>query len=449
MCQHRSMAHRTVPDLEGSRFAALRALRRDPIGLLERAAAQGDVVHASMPRAEVYVVNHPDLAWDVFATGNRDFRKSPAARSLRRVLGDGLLTSEGDLHKQQRRLIQPIFHHERIDGYGDAMVEEAERAADGLHEGMAVEMHRYMSALALEIVGRTLFATDIGGDDAGDVGRALHEILSQFDRQFSPWFTLTQKLRLPSTRRFDRSAAVVDRLVYSLIEQRRTTGTDGDDLLSLLLAAQEDGKGMNDRQVHDEAITLFLAGHETTSNALTWTWWLLSQHPEQEARLHAELDAVLGGRAPTTTDLVALPYTNAVLSESMRLRPPAWAIGREAIADHDLGDVRLPKGSVAVISPWLLHHDDRWWPQANAFRPERWLDPEPDRPRHAYLPFGGGPRMCIGEGFAWMEAGLVLATLARRWRFTLEADARVEMQPVVTLRPRYGVAMRAWRRDAR
>ncbi|HEY6567900.1 MAG TPA: cytochrome P450, partial [Actinomycetota bacterium] len=232
-----------------------------------------------------------------------------------------------------------------------------------------------------------------------------------------------------------------------LIEQRRERGIEGDDLLSLLLAAQEDGEGMSDRQVHDEALTLFLAGHETTSNALTWTLWFLARHPEADARLHAELDGVLDAREPTTADLPHLPFTTAVLSESLRLRPPAWAIGRQAVVDHDLGGVVLPEGSVAVVSPWLLHHDERWWPEPNSFRPERWLDPDPDRPRHAYLPFGGGPRMCIGEGFAWMEAGLVLATLARRWRFSLEPGARVEMQPVVTLRPRFGVPMRAHARS--
>jgi cytochrome P450 len=188
---------------------------------------------------------------------------------------------------------------------------------------------------------------------------------------------------------------------------------------------------------------LFLAGHETTSNALTWTWWWLSQHPEVQARLHGEIDNALSDRPPSPEDLSNLPYTEAVIAESMRLRPPAWAIARQAVRDHDLGGVTLPTRSVAVVSPWILHHDPRWWRDAEAFRPERWLDDDLGRPRHAYLPFGGGPRMCIGEGFAWMEARLLMVVLAQRWRFELDPEARVAMQPVITLRPRYGMAMRA------
>ena len=237
-----------------------------------------------------------------------------------------------------------------------------------------------------------------------------------------------------------------DRLISSLIAERRATGPR-DDLLSLLLAAQEDGAGMTDTQVRDEAVTLFLAGHETTSNALTWTWWQLSRHPEVEARMHAELDEALGGRHPGTRDLGSLPYLRAVLAESIRLRPPAWAMGRQAMVSHELAGITLPAGSVVVVSPWVLHHDERWWPDAHAFSPDRWLAADPERPRHAYLPFGGGPRMCIGEGFAWMEAGLAMAAIAQRWRFSLESTPPVERQPVITLRPRFGMPMRAHRRE--
>jgi cytochrome P450 len=434
-----------IAQLEMGRFAAVRALRRDPIGLLERAASLGDLTKVRMPGTEVYLVNHPDHVWEVLATGNRDFHKSPALQNARRVLGDGLLTSEDEHHRRQRRLIQPIFHHDRIDTYGDVMVEEARRSCERFSEGADLDVRAEMARLTLAVVGRTLFATDVGSDEASAVTAAIHEILSQFGRQFSPWFPITEKLPTPASRRFDRSVAVFDRLIGSLIAERRTQG-GGDDLLSLLLAAQEDGVGMSDRQVRDEAVTLFLAGHETTSNALTWTWWWLSQHPAAEARLHAELDTVLEDRPPVTADLGRLPYANAVVSESLRLRPPAWAMGREVIAPHELAGVRLPVGSVVVVSPWLLHHDARWWSDPDAFLPERWLTTDPDRPRHAYLPFGGGPRMCIGEGFASMEAVLLLATIAQRWRFTVAPSARVEMQPVITLRPRYGLAMVASRR---
>ena len=288
---------REVTELGLSKLGAVRLLRRDPIALLERAAAIGDLTHAVMPRTNVYFVNHPDDVWDVLATGNRDFHKSPALQNARRVLGDGLLTSEDETHRRQRRLIQPIFHHERIDTYGDPMVVEAERAAGRWTDGAALDLHAEMARLTLAIVGRTLFATDVESAEAREVTGALHEILSQFGRQFSPWFPITERLPLPAVPR--------------------------DDLLSLLLAAQEDGAGMTDTQVRDEAVTLFLAGHETTSNALTWTWWQLSRHPEAEARVHAELDGVLGGRPPRTGDLGSLPYLRAVLAESIRLRPPA------------------------------------------------------------------------------------------------------------------------------
>jgi cytochrome P450 len=229
-----------------------------------------------------------------------------------------------------------------------------------------------------------------------------------------------------------------------MIGLRRAAGAGGVDLLSHLLQANDDGAGMTDLQVRDEAITLFLAGHETTSNALTWTWYLLSQHPEAEAALHEELGDVLGGRAPTVADVPRLKVTEAILSESMRLYPPAWAIGRRALRDHSADGYLLAKGSVIVVSPWLLHHDERWWPQARTFRPDRWTDEAIEgRPRHAFLPFGGGPRMCIGEGFAWMEAQVLIAMIAQRWRFELDPTQTVALQPVVTLRPREGMRMRA------
>lgn len=425
-----------------SRLAAVRALRRDPITLLEGAAALGDITLVRMPRVDVYLINHPDLVWDVLATGNHDFHKSPAMQNARRVLGDGLLTSEGELHKRQRRMIQPIFHHERVAICGDVMVQEAARFTGRVIAGAGMDIHTEMARLTLAVVGRALFGTDVQGERAGQITAAMGEILSQFGRQFSPWFAFTQHLPTPSARRFSEAVAVFDRLIATMVEQRRREG-GGDDLLSLLLSAQEEGVGMTDRQVRDEAVTLLLAGHETTSNALTWTWWLLSGHPDVEERLGDELATVLAGRLPSAADLPALAFTSAVVAEALRLRPPAWAMGRQAVAEHRLGEVVLPTGSVALVSPWLLHHDPRWWSEPQAFRPGRWLEPDPGRPRHAYLPFGGGPRMCIGEGFASMEAVLLLATIAQRWHFELDPSARVEMQPVITLRPRYGMPMRA------
>ena len=349
------------PSADISRVAALRALRSDPIGLLERVSSVGDVAALPMPRFPVFVVNHPDLVWDVLATGNRDFMKGPTMQVAKRLLGESLLTSEGDVHRRRRRLIQPIFHHERIAAYASDMVAQAETASARWVDGGWIDMQQEMARLTLDIVGRTLFDTDIETGDARDVGRALTDVLAQFNRVFSPFLPISERLPIPSTRRFARARDVFDRMIYSMIARRRAEGAGGADLLSHLLRASDEGTGMTDVQVRDEAITLFLAGHETTSNALTWTWYLLSQHADAESALHAELDAVLGDRAPTVADVPSLPVTRAVLSEAMRLYPPAWAMGRRALADHVLDRYVLPNGSVVVVSPWLLHRDERWW----------------------------------------------------------------------------------------
>ncbi len=427
----------------GSSLASLRGLRRDPIAFLERAASYGDVSLVRMPRTSLFVLNHPDLVHLVLVERHRDVRKGPTMEAAKRMLGESLLTSNGDVHRERRRLLQPVFHHERIATYGATMVELAERASARWADGRTIDVHAEMARLTLEIVARTLFGVDIEDARGREIAGALTEVLAQYDRAFSPWLRVTERLPLPANRRFEQAREVFDRTVYGMIEERRRSAARGDDLLSLLLAAQGDGVGLTDEQVRDEAITLFLAGHETTSNALTWAWYLLSQHPAAEASLHAELDEVLGDRTPNVGDASALPYATAVLHESMRRYPPAWAIGRRVTGDLDAGGYRIPAGSVVVVSPWLLHHDPRWWEAPGAFRPERWLTDDPSRPRLAYLPFGAGPRMCIGEGFAWLEATLVLATLARRWSFTLDPSHRVELQPVITLRPRNGMPMTA------
>ncbi len=426
-----------------SPMGSLRMLRSDPIGLLERAAASGDVSYVRMPRFPVYVINHPDLVWDVLASDASEYMKGPTIQAAKRLLGESLLTTETDVHRRQRRLIQPIFHHERIAGYGAQMVALAQRAADRWRPE-ELDLHAEMGRLTLAIVARTLFDSDVEADEAREIAAALTEILAQFNRVFSPFLPVTEHLPLPATRRFNAAKATFDQKIHAMISERRGRRLDGDDLLSLLLRAQDEGAGMTDTQVRDEAITLFLAGHETTSNALTWTWYLLSQHPDAERRLHTEIDEALSGRAPTAEDLTRLPFLEQVLSESMRLYPPAWAIGRRALADHEAGGYTIPSGSVLIVSPWLLHHDRRWFPHPERFDPDRWTPDElAGRPRHSFIPFGGGPRMCIGEGFVRMEARLLIATIAQRWRFEHVPDHRVELQPVITLRPRYGMRMRA------
>ncbi|MGH2529219.1 MAG: cytochrome P450 [Actinomycetota bacterium] len=430
-----------------SRLAALRAFRRDPIGLLARAAACGDVSHLKLPRFPAYLLNHPDLVRDVLVTGGHHFMKGPTIQAAKLVLGKSLLTSEGEHHSRQRRMIQPIFHHDRIAGYGGPMVEHTLRTAGRWGDGHTLDVHREMARLTLSVVGTTLFGTDVETDEARAVGDALALQLSMFDRVFSPFFRVSMRLPLPSNRRFDRANASLDAVIGRMIAERRATGASGDDLLSLLIRAQEDGAGMTDRQVRDEAMTLFLAGHETTSTALTWTWYLLSQHPEAERKLHAELDDVLGGRAPAAPDVPRLRYTEMVISESMRVLPPAWAIGRRALADHEVGGYEIPRGAVVIVSPYLVHHDPRWYEDPEAFVPERWAEGQGEKPpRHAYFPFGAGSRMCIGEPFARLEAILVLAAIAQRWRLRLAPGHPVELQPVITLRPRHGMLMQVNRR---
>jgi cytochrome P450 len=262
-----------------------------------------------------------------------------------------------------------------------------------------------------------------------------------FDRATLPGADLIDRLPLPRNRRFREGKAELDEIVHGLIRERRATGDRGD-LLSMLLSAQDEGGGMSDQLVRDEAMTIFLAGHETTANALTWTWYLLSQHPDVEARLHREVDDVLGSRLPGIRDLARLPYTEMVVSESIRRYPPAWILGRMAVRPHRVGRYTIPEGAIALVSPYLVHHDPRWYPDPFRFDPGRWRpEAASARPKFSFFPFGAGPRVCIGESFAWMELRLVLATLARRWRFRLAPGARVALLPRVTLRPRYGMPM--------
>ena len=418
-----------APRLAMSRLQAVRSLRRDPIGLLERATELGDVVRVRVPRLDLYVLNHPDLVWDVLATDNHAFSKGPTMQAAKRILGESLLTSEGEHHRRQRRLIQPLFHHERIAGFAPTIRQLGERAGDRWVDREVIDVREEMARLTLQIVARTLFGSGIDEARTGRIARALTDVLDQFDRVFSPLLPITERLPFPSTRRFRRARAVFDEIIYGLIAERRATDAEGDDLLSRLIYAQDAGSGMTDQQVRDEAITIFLAGHETTSNALTWTWLLLSENPDLEERFHERLDDDA--------------FVRAVLHEAMRLYPPAWAIGRRALSEHVADGIRIPAGAVVIVSPWLLHHDPRWWADPGSFRPERWLDEEPAARRHAFLPFGGGPRMCIGEGFAELEATVLLTTIGRRWGFEHDAAHRVELQPVVTLRPRGGMPMRA------
>lgn len=432
------------------RMAAIRAFRRDPIGLLSGAAAYGDVAFFHAGPFRVYVLSHPDLVRDLLTVRHHEVMKGRGLQALKELLGEGLLTSEGEHHRVQRRTIQPLFHHGRVEAYAGTMVELAEGAVAGWRHGEVRDVHREMYGLTLAIVGRTLFATDLEAEAAREVSEALATGLKLFDKLMSPLAPVWARLPLPSTIRLNRARDRLDTVIYRMIEKRRAGGATGDDLLSMLLRARDEeggGGSMNDRQVRDESMTIFLAGHETTAVALTWTWYLLSENREAEARLHAEVDDVLGDRPPTFADLRRLPFTEMVLTESMRLYPPAWVLGRTALEDMEVGGYRVPAGSTLLTSQWVLHHDERWFPDPLAFLPERWTqEARASLPRHAYFPFGAGPRICIGEPFAWMEGVLLLATIARRWQMRLVPGHTVALQPKVTLRPRHGMRMTLERR---
>lgn len=432
---------RPVPPLRN-----LLAFRNDPISFLSRMAREyGDVAGFKVGSQQTVLLNHPDYIRDVLVTRQRNFVKGRALERTKRLLGEGLLTSEGELHRRQRRLVQPAFHRQRIAAYGQAMVEEAARLSAAWQPGRMIDMAHEQMRLTLLIVGRTLFGSDTS-TDAEAVYAAMHDLMSLFNLVALPFTEILEQLPLPQTRRFQAARERLDSIIYRMIAERRAANVDRGDLLSMLLLAQDpegDGSGMNDQQVRDEALTIFLAGHETTANALTWTFYLLSQYPAVAVRLEHEVDQVLGGRLPTVEDLPALAYVEMVVAEAMRLYPPAWVLGRRAIAEHQVGDYHFPAGTVFVMSQWVMHHDARYYSDPYRFDPLRWR-PElrEARPKFAYFPFGGGARLCIGEQFAWMELILVLATLVQRWRAHHLPGHPVALQPSITLRPKYGMAMR-------
>jgi cytochrome P450 len=430
----------------------LMEFRRDPLGfLLNAAQVYGDLVYFKFGPQDIFFINHPDTIRDVLVTNTRNFTKSRGLEMAKRFLGEGLLTSEGEFHRRQRRLAQPAFHHKRIQSYANLMAEYGERRRAHWQDGQTLDIAQEMMGLTLAIVGKTLFDADVEGE-AKEIGRALTDIMHMFDRITTPFPWLLELLPLPSNYRFARARARLDETIYRIINERRATGEDRGDLLSMLLLATDtegDGTGMSDRQLRDEAMTIFLAGHETTANALTWTWYLLSQHSEVEARLHEEIDSVLQGRLPTAEDFPRLRYTERVLAESMRLYPPAWAIGRRAIADYRIGEYTIPARAIVLMSPYVTHRHPRYYPEPFRFDPERWTaEAREARPKFAYFPFGGGPRVCIGEGFAWMEGVLLIATMAQQWRMRLAPDQQVATQPMITLRAKNGIRMRLEKRES-
>ena len=423
---------------------SLPEFRRDVLGFfIECARRYGDVVPIRVPRRQLVLLSHPDLIEEVLTARVRHTTKTVLLRMLRPVLGDGLLLNEGEPWLRQRRLIQPAFHRVRIAAYGDVMAGYADRAMAEWKDGQTRDVHADMMAVTQAIVAKTLFDADVS-DAAWDVGQALHVLMEDFSQRRTRLFELPSFVPTPGRRRARRAVERLNRLVYDIIAARRASGEDRGDLLSLLLHAQDadDGSRMTDRQVRDEIMTLFLAGHETTAVSLSWTWYLLAQHPEVEARLIEELRSVLGGRLPTVADLPRLRYMEMVVTESMRLYPPAYTITRRVAEPCEVGGHPIPRETVLVMSQWVVHRDARWFDEPAAFHPDRWENDLAKRlPRYAYFPFGGGPRLCIGNTFAMMEATLLLATIAQRFRFSLAPGASVKPMLSVTLRPADGIRM--------
>ncbi len=430
-------------------LGGLRDFQRDQLAFYASCARDyGDVVPTRFGPLRALLIYHPDAIEEVLVTRSRDFVKSPGARLLRPLLGEGLLLSEGSAWLRQRRLVQPAFHRQRLAGYGEVMTAYAERRLAAWKDSQVVDVHAEMMALTLEIVAKTLFDADVS-DQTGAVGHAANVLAEHFGARLRSFRLLPDWVPTPANLRSAQAIRRLDQVIYTMIAARRSSGEDRGDLLSILLHAQDadDGTAMTDRQVRDEAMTLFLAGHETTAVALSWTWYLLAQHPQVEARVTDELRAVLGGRAPALADVPRLTYTERVVTESMRLYPPAYVMGRQAARPTEVVGYPVARNVIVVMPTWIVHHDSRWFDEPETFRPERWADERVrSLPRYAYFPFGGGPRQCIGNAFAMMEAVLILATIAQRYRLALVPGQRVTPTPYVTLRPEPGIRMVVTRR---
>jgi cytochrome P450 len=426
--------------LPGGNFLAF---RRNPLTFFTKTArTYGDVARFSFGSQPVYLVSHPHFIEDVLVTSAKKFMKGMALQRAKKLLGEGLLTSEAQMHLRQRRTIQPMFHRQQVQRFGESMVKHALRWRETITDGATIDITAEMGNLTLAIVGETLFSTNVQRD-ADDVREALSDAVQSSAYAMLPGIELFERLPIGPFVKVRKARARLDKIIHRVIAERRANPDAKHDLIAMLLAARDPENpsepGMSDQQIRDEAMTIFLAGYETTANAMSWTWHLLGSAPHVEEKLYSEIRSVLGDRPPTVEDVSKLEFTRSVIAESMRVYPPAWTMGRRALEPHQVGGYEVEKDALVLMSQWVVHHDPRWWPDPLAFRPERWL-PEARRPKFAYFPFGGGGRLCIGEPFAWTEAILLLATIAQRWSFNPVTPPTPEAR--ITLRPR-GLAMRA------
>ena len=432
----------SVPALPGLPLIGnLLAFRRDRLAVQDHAATIGPITRVSLAHIPVYMISCADLAHRVLAEDAASYKKAAGLQSLMPLLGDGLLTAEGASHKQNRKLLAPAFAPKRLAGYGQVMVDETRAQIARWTAGETIDLAREMMELTLSIAGKTMFSADVRGD-ATNVSRGLELAMQSMVGNTTSPIRLGYRWPLPRHLRMRRAVKLLDEVVYRVIAEGRKLGTDRGDVLSMLLLAQDGDQRLSDRQIRDEVMTLLLAGHETTANLLAWTWYELGRNPALVGRLAAELDRVVGNRAVTTEDLPALPWNLAVLEESMRLHPPVYSTGREAVRDVELAGHALPAHSIVGIYIRGIHRRADYYPAPLAFRPERMVaDEKRRRPRHHYLPFGAGPRVCIGSHFALLEAQLILATMVQHAKLRPLAT-HVVPEPRITLRPRGGLPTR-------
>ena len=456
----------------------IRQFIHDPITTLSTISQKyGDISYFKLgPKQHVYLINNPDYIEKVLIYDHRNFKKGKRLQIAKNILGEGLVTSEGDFHNRQRRLIQPIFHPRQIMSYASIMTDYAIRFRDRWKDGDIVDISKEMMELTLGIICKSVLSYDVESE-AKQVGKALTITRNYSRRLQNPIGHVLDKIPiLPAPRGARKAKKELDSLVYGLISGRRRHQREShnkryDDLLSKLLEAQDsnlDGPAsqgsaqsssngkMSDEQVRDEVMTIFIAGHETTANALTWTFYLLSQYPDVEKKLHDEIDFVLGSintngnavtKIPTAEDIPKLQYTEKVLRESMRLYPPVWTMGRYVENDYNIGEYTIPAGSSILMSQYVMHHDPRYYEEPEQFNPDRWTTEfKTQLPRFSYFPFGGGIRGCIGEPFAWMEGILIIAIIAQKWTMRLIPGQRIKLDPEITLRPKYGMKMKLIRR---
>jgi cytochrome P450 len=423
--------------------------RRDILGMFVRCSKEyGDVVRLRIPNLTAYLLTHPDDIEYVLVTANRNFKKHKVWRHLSSLFGTGLLTSEGEFWIRQRRLAQPAFHRNRIAKYAETMVDYTNRMLEQWQDGQTRDVHHEMMDLTMQIVAKTLFNADVG-TESKEIGHAMEVVMQEFSSRFGRPFFFPDFIPTPGNIRFNKAVRKFDEIIYKIIQSRRSTDDETGDLLSMLLnAVDEDGSRMTDTQLRDEIITLFLAGHETTAIALSWTWYLLSKHPEVESKLMEEIESNLGNRSAIVDDLPKLRYAEMVILESMRIYPPAYGFGREAIKDCEIGGYHVPAGTTIFMSQYVTHRDARFFPDPLEFQPERWAsDLVKKIPKYAYFPFSGGPRQCIGNSFAMMEAVLLMVTILQKFRLDLVPDHPVLPQASITLRPKFGMKMNLKKRN--